>query len=187
MINTSDNFGQWVDESCLKPQYTLCQKRTIENCPTEPHTFQLDNNNPLQHPTCKMPPIQLSSPNYPENYPSNLNWDHTIVVPDNALGGKFSFLDFDVEYSPVCAYDSVQVHYIIRQDALRVGISLYGMPLPPQYKYCGDASDPSQADVTIWTNLPFEFVGTSEIKVKFFSDGENNKRGFLFEYYFFYE
>lgn len=51
---------------------------------------------------------QFTSLNYPQGYPSNLKQIWEIQVPDG-YGIKLSFTHIDIETSPECAYDNLQI------------------------------------------------------------------------------
>ena len=49
----------------------------------------------------------VSSPNYPNNYPSNSDCTWTITIPEGII--LLSFTNLDVESNSGCTYDSVKV------------------------------------------------------------------------------
>lgn len=55
----------------------------------------------------------ISSPNYPENYPANSHCIYRIIVNSNKII-HLKFEDFNVEYSKDCVNDYVQVRSVER-------------------------------------------------------------------------
>ncbi|XP_071443305.1 cubilin [Hetaerina americana] len=129
----------------------------------------------------------LSSPNYPNNYPSNLrcHW----LLTDQGEGFRFDihFKDMDIEDSKECTSDWLEIYETTFSGVITEG---YGeqfvhrgkidleypmlstrMPLRKS-KFCG-------------VGHPSDFYsGTNQVEINFVTDSANTSRGFQLEYQF---
>jgi len=95
----------------------------------------------------------ISSPSWPENYPSNLLCNKTIIIPQNKVL-ELVFLSFLLEDESSCDYDYVQIY---------ADQELYG-----NTKYCGDRKP-----------RVFHTRKQTSVTIGFRSDVSSAKSGFL--------
>ncbi|CAG9839143.1 unnamed protein product [Diabrotica balteata] len=92
----------------------------------------------------------LQSPNYPQEYPRNLNCVYVLKGPNCPTHYQFDFIDFDLENSVGCVKDRLIIE---NQDAL-----------------CGKAG--------LKGNKGY-FSNNGSLNVRFISDGNGTSRGFI--------
>ena len=97
---------------------------------------------------------QLSSPNYPGNYPNDLDCTWTILSNETSDRVKITVQHFSVEYDPNCLYDYVEVY----DDSRFFG------------KYCGQVMTTS-------------FISSgNKLVIRLYTDAYIAKPGFLISY-----
>ncbi|XP_078384784.1 uncharacterized protein LOC144667259 [Oculina patagonica] len=96
----------------------------------------------------------LTSPGYPNNYPSNMDCNYSVPIPPG-MAVKITFYEFDVEYDVSCKYDYLE----ITNEKGKVFGTLCGGPY---------------VDVNIEVNVTGNYA-----RLIFHSDADLEKRGFL--------
>ena len=76
----------------------------------------------------------IKSPNFPSNYPNDVNCHYLILSSDPAKRIKITFLQFRLEYAENCGYDSVRIYD---------GYFLNATQLGPTFGYCGNSVPPT--------------------------------------------
>ncbi|XP_034244978.1 cubilin [Thrips palmi] len=97
----------------------------------------------------------VSSPNYPNNYPSGRDCVYSLRVP-NGQQIRLNFTDFDLEDSHNCNWDSIEIRNGGSERSPLVG------------KYCGTKAPPVILSIT------------NELSIRFKSDTNRAGRGFRF-------
>ena len=195
MMNNLDNFGKWNNINCGLPHYTLCQKRSITNdyCPFSfTHTIQKN-----QHPYCQKIVVEISSPNYPNNYPSGLNEEYLIEIPAEAEILKIKILAFDLYGSSTCSYGSLEFIPVKPDDASIITVTKNKVRGAQEvssffnFKYCGESGYKvydRRSNQYIVRGLEigseYELRGVESLKLVFKSHRYSGtmRSGFLIEY-----
>ena len=103
-----DNIGSLTIQ---KDVFKLAKYQGLQSCKDSRLDFEAISEEIVSSQLTTQDTVIVTSPNYPNNYPSNADTSTPITVSDGTISISFDF--FSVEGHPSCAYDWVKVNYIM--------------------------------------------------------------------------